>query len=104
MQGFSEIFKWRRLYYYLSLYNKNSMKNPQLHIYYDKEADYLEIGFGDPTESHYGKIGPDTFLRIDEKTSEIKGYAIFNVQEDDKALRSMDLEIPQSILKSDVSQ
>ena len=53
---------------------------PKLHIYYDVESDYLEIRFGEPTESHYEKIGEDTFVRIDEKTGEVKGYAIFNVK------------------------
>ena len=53
---------------------------PQMHIYYDKESDYLEIRFGAPTESHYKKIGTDTYVRIDEKTGKIRGYAIYNVQ------------------------
>ena len=52
----------------------------KMHIYYDTESDYLEIRFGEPTECRYEKIGPDTFVRIDEKTGEIKGYAIFNVR------------------------
>jgi len=37
-------------------------------IYYDTESDYLEILFGEPPEdSHYEKIGVDTYARIDEK-------------------------------------
>ena len=58
------------------------MKKGKMSIYYDKEADYLEIRFGKPTESSYEKLKgmPDTFVRIDEKTGEKKGYAIFNVQ------------------------
>ena len=71
---------------------------PQLHIYYDSESDYLEIRFGDSTESHYEKIGIDTFVRIDEKTGEIKGYAIFNVQKSENPLKTIDVELPASIL------
>lgn len=74
--------------------------NPKLHIYYDKEGDYLEIRFGEPTESYYEKIAPDTFVRIDEKTGEKKGYAIFNVQKGQEALKTIDVEIPFSVLKT----
>ena len=70
---------------------------PKLHIYYDEESDYLEIRFGEPTESHYEKIGPDTFVRIDEKTGEIKGYAIFNVKKG-SPLKSIDVEFPESLI------
>lgn len=74
--------------------------NPKLHIYYDKEGDYLEIRFGEPTESYYEKIGPDTFVRVDEKTGEKRGYAIFNVQKSQEALKTIDVEIPFSVLKT----
>ena len=76
------------------------MKTPKLHIYYDAESDYLELRFGEPTESYYEKIGPDTFVRIDESTAEIKGYAIFNVQKSEKPLKTIDVEIPTSVLNT----
>jgi len=69
-----------------------------MHIYYDKEGDYLEIRFGEPTEATYEKIGPDTFVRIDKKTKEIKGYAVYNVQKSSGA--SIDVQIPVAIIKS----
>ena len=75
------------------------MKNPKLHLYYDAESDYLEIRFGERTESHYEKISPDTFARIDEKTGEIKGYAIFNVKKSENPLKILDVEIPTSVLE-----
>mgnify|MGYP001597583850 CR=1 FL=1 len=71
--------------------------NQEMHIYYDKEGDYLEIRFGEPTESTYEKIGPDTFVRIDRKTKEVKGYAVYNVQKG--AGDSIDIQIPANILK-----
>jgi uncharacterized protein YuzE len=70
----------------------------KMHIYYDKESDYLEIRFGEPTESHYDKIGEDTFVRVDEETGEKKGYAIFNVQKGTSALKTIDVEIPLSVI------
>jgi hypothetical protein len=75
------------------------MNPPKLHLYYDAESDYLEIRFGEPTESYYEKIGPDTFVRKDEKTNEVKGYAIFNVQKSKDSLKSIDFDIPLNILK-----
>lgn len=72
----------------------------KMHIYYDKESDYLEIRFGEPTESRYDKIGPDTYARIDENTGEVKGYAIYNVQKSTSPLNSIDLEIPVNLIKA----
>ena len=66
----------------------------KMHIYYDTESDYLEIRFGTPSASHYEKIGPDTFVRIDEKTGGKKGYAIFNVKKASTPLKKIDVEIP----------
>lgn len=71
-----------------------------MHIYYDTESDYLEIRFGEPTESRYEKIGPDTFVRIDEKTEEKRGYAIFNIQKSTSPLKSIDVEIPVGVLEA----
>lgn len=64
-------------------------------IYYDAESDYLEIVFGEPTECDYIKIGPDTYKRVDAKTDEIKGYAIFNAKKSDSPLKSIDINIPK---------
>lgn len=74
------------------------MANPKLHIYYDAEADYLEIRFGEATDCDYEKIGLDTFVRIDRETGEKKGYAIFNVQKSEEVLKTLDVEIPESVL------
>ena len=72
----------------------------QLSIYYDTKSDYLEIIFGDVTECYYKKIGPDTYARIDEKTGEIKGYAIYNAKKSDSPLKAISLNIPKSVIDS----
>ena len=78
------------------------MKNKKnMSIYYDSESDYLEIRFGEPTESYYEKIAPDTFVRIDEKTGEIKGYAIYNTKKSSSPLKAINVEIPDFIEKID---
>ena len=71
--------------------------NKKMHVYYDKEGDYLEIRFGEPTESTYEKIGPDTFVRIDKKTKEVKGCAVYNFQKSNEPL--IDIEIPADVIK-----
>jgi len=67
-------------------------------IYYDAESDYLEILFGEvPEESSYEKIAPDTYVRIDDKTGEIVGYAIYNIKKSDSPLKAINVKIPNSV-------
>lgn len=70
----------------------------KMHLYYDKEGDYLEIRFGEPTESIYEKIGLDAFVRIDRKTKEVKGYVVYNVQKSSET--SIDIQIPTKLIKA----
>ncbi len=72
------------------------MKN-KLHIYYDKEGDFLELRIGKPTASIYEGIGNDVFKRIDEKTEEIKGFAIFNFKKRTERLKDIDVSLPVEI-------
>ena len=54
------------------------MKNT-MHIYYDKEGDYLEVRFGKATPSYFEHTGDGIFERHDEVTDQVQGYAIFGV-------------------------
>jgi len=72
------------------------MKIAKIHVYFDKESGYLEIRFGEPTESRYEKVGPDTYVRIDEETGEKRGYAIFNAQ---KGTDLVEFDIPIEVIK-----
>ncbi|MEK6840734.1 MAG: hypothetical protein AABX79_02145 [Nanoarchaeota archaeon] len=74
------------------------MEKSTMKIYYDTESDYLEIVFGKPTECDYVKIGPDTYKKVDIKTGEIKGYAIFNVKKSDSPLKSINIDLPKGII------
>ena len=76
------------------------MENNNMKIYYDAESDYLEIIFGKPTECYYKKIGPDTYVRIDEETGQIKGYAIYNLKKSDSPLKAINVELPRNIIES----
>ncbi|MBI4147741.1 DUF2283 domain-containing protein [Candidatus Woesearchaeota archaeon] len=77
---------------YRLLCEKNPMKQ-KMRIHYDKEADFLEVMFGEPSESYYEDLGNDIFERRDEKTGLVKGYAIFNVQKC-TANKDIGVEIP----------
>ena len=72
------------------------MKN-KLNLYYDKEGDFLELRIGEPTSSVYESIGNDVFQRMDEKTGEIKGFAIFNFKKRTEKLKNIDVPLPVKI-------
>lgn len=54
------------------------MKNKNLEIYYDNEADILEIFIGEPIDCFYDEIDDDLFEGRDMKTNELKGFKVFN--------------------------
>jgi uncharacterized protein YuzE len=72
------------------------MKN-NLNICYDKEADFLELRIGKPTPSYYEDSGDDVFTRIDERTKEIKGFAIFNFKKRTKSLKKVEVSLPAEV-------
>ena len=72
------------------------MKN-KLHLHYDEEADFLELRVGKPTASVYEDIGDDIFKRIDEKSGEVKGFAIFNFKKITEKLKGVEVPLPVSI-------
>ena len=64
-------------------------------IHYDKEGDFIEVRFGEPTASYYEDIGDDLFERRDEKTDQVKGYAIFNIQKrKENNIKDIEVELP----------
>ncbi len=53
------------------------MKN-KTRLYYDEEGDFLEISVGEPTECYAEEVKPGIFVRIDNKTGEIKSISILD--------------------------
>lgn len=70
-------------------------------IYYDKEADFLEIFFGEPSESYAEEIEPGVFIRRDDKTNEIRSMGILSFKKRialfRKLLIKMNLSLPLEI-------
>ena len=54
------------------------MTNKTIDIFYDKEADILEITIGEPSASYFDEVEDDLFEAHDKKTNELKGYKVFN--------------------------
>ena len=49
-----------------------------LKIHYDEEGDFLEVRLDKSVKGFFIDKGNDIFERVDEKTNEIIGVAIFN--------------------------
>ena len=75
------------------------MKNNNLSIHFDAEADILELQIGKPTESYFEEIDDDLFEGRDEKTGELKGYKIFNFGKrgNINGIKSINIPLPANI-------
>ncbi len=75
-------------------------KNKRLHVWYDEEGDFLEFRVGKPVTGHFRPVGNECFERVNEKTGEVVGYAIFNfMKRFPKKHKEIDLPV-EMILKS----
>jgi hypothetical protein len=54
------------------------MTRKEISMFYDKEADTLEITIGEPSASYFDEVEDDLFEAHDKKTNELKGYKVFN--------------------------
>ena len=67
--------------------------NNKTRLYYDEEGDFLEISVGEPTECYAKEIKPGVFVRIDNKTGEIKSISILDFRSRTKT-REIEFDIP----------
>ena len=75
------------------------MKQQKLNLYYDTEADILELIIGEPSSCIFEEIGDDLFEARDEKTNELKGYKIFNLSKRKKQewIKSVKISLPANV-------
>ena len=66
----------------------------KMRVYYDEEGDFLEISAGKPSKCHASEIRPGVFIRIDEKSEEVKSIGILGFKKRTKDLKDIKLEIP----------
>ena len=72
-------------------------KKHTLNIHYDEKGDLLELRIGTATAAYYEDLGDDVFERRDEKTHEIKGFAIFNFTKRTKKLKDITVDLPVDV-------
>ena len=73
------------------------MKTKNLELYYDAEADILEIMLGVPTPSFFDEIEDDLFEGRDIKTKELKGFKVFNFLKKSHNIRDIRLFLPANV-------
>jgi len=71
-----------------------------LHVYYDQEADFLEINLGNFPASYVKDIDEGVFKRIDEKTGEVVGIGILSFKKRTANQKDIDVEVPLKIALS----
>ena len=67
-----------------------------LEIYYDVEADILEIFIGESTASYFDEIEDDVFEGRDENTNELRGFKIFNFKKRG-GMKGIKISLPANI-------
>ena len=65
------------------------MKAQKISLWYDKEADYLEINLKKSKETYFDEKKKDFAEIKDTKTHEVVGYAFFNVIKQKKKERTI---------------
>lgn len=70
----------------------------RLGVWFDKEGDYLEITIGKSRKGYFRPIdGSDSYERIDSKTGQIIGFAIFNISKAFKTPSEKEIKLPMRI-------
>ena len=73
-------------------------------IYYDKEADFLEVFIGEPSECIATEIEKGVFVRKDIKTGEVKSIGIINfkkrIETLNRILGQFEIDMPLDIRPS----
>ena len=64
-------------------------EKPIYEIYYDEEADFLEVFFGEPSKCYADEIEDGVFIRKDEETNEIKSIEILGFKKRTQLLREV---------------
>ena len=68
-----------------------------LNIYYDKEADFLELHIGKYREGHFKNLGKGIFERINKKTNKVTGIAIMGFRKRTKSRKDLQISLPVKI-------
>lgn len=73
------------------------MEKNNLEIFYDDEADLLEIFLGKPTQCYFDEIDEDIFEGREEGTNNLIGFKIFNFKKRG-GMKGIKLQLPAHII------
>lgn len=69
----------------------------KMHIYYDEEADFLEINIGKYTDGYFRDVGEGISERVDQKTGKVTGIAIMGFRKKAGRLKDIEISLPINI-------
>ena len=69
----------------------------QMSLYYDAEADFLEIGFSEGKETFVRDIGKGISERIDEETGKVVGILVMGFKKKTGSLKDLKLKLPVKV-------
>ena len=77
------------------------MESKTYNIYYDEESDFLEVFFGESSESYAEEVEPGVFVRRDDKTDKVTSIGILSYKKRAKVLsdllKKINLKFPMNI-------
>ena len=65
-----------------------------MRIHYDEEGDFLEIAVGKPSKCYAEEVKPGVFVRIDEKTNEVRSVGILSFKKRANEIKDIKLDLP----------
>jgi len=65
-----------------------------MNIYYDEEADFLEIGINNSREGYFKDAGEGISERIDKKTGKVIGIAIMSFRKRTQKMETLEIPLP----------
>lgn len=68
-----------------------------MRVYYDGQGDFLEISIGKLSKCYASEVQPWVFLRIDERSGEVKSVDILSFKKRTKDLKDIKLDIPVEV-------
>jgi len=66
----------------------------EMTLYYDEDADFLEINIGEYTEGYFRDIGDGITERIDETTGNVTGIAILSFKKRTEKMKDLRISLP----------
>jgi hypothetical protein len=70
----------------------------KLHIYYDKEGDFLELHVGPYRNGYFRELRQGVLERVDAKTKKVTGIAIIGLSRKTARLKELEISLPKGLI------